>query len=60
MRVHAGRGWSGTAIEDECPCPKAPCGLVDLDNISEECTEHPFSRTKTLRQGHPAWQCPEL
>ena len=30
--LHIGRSWEGTPLEDDCPCHKAACGLVD-----EEC-----------------------
>lgn len=55
---HIGRSWDGHAIEDECPCPKAPCGLVVQETASEECDQHPLSAGRTIRQGHPAGQCP--
>jgi hypothetical protein len=51
---HIGRTWSGHPIEDDCPCPKAPCGLVETR--APECDQHTF--TKTMRQGHPAADCP--
>jgi len=57
-RYHIGRSWKGTKIEDDCPCPKAPCGLVDSDNISEECDQHPMWAAKTIRQGHRPEDCP--
>lgn len=47
-------------MEDNCPCPKTACGLVDGDNVHPDCDQHPFLRTKTMRQMHPADQCPEL
>ncbi|MFJ5638686.1 hypothetical protein [Streptomyces sp. NPDC093223] len=51
---HFGRSWTGHAIEDNCPCAKAPCGLVAQP--SDECTEH--RPTKSTRQSHPADACP--
>ncbi|MCX4575648.1 hypothetical protein OHB41_21130 [Streptomyces sp. NBC_01571] len=51
---HFGRAWAGHAIEDNCPCKKAPCGLVS--ETSPECTEH--GTTKSTRQSHPADACP--
>lgn len=59
MSLHIGRAYEGTAIEDRCPCPKSPCGLVDSQDTHPECREHPFSNAKTMRQGHPAGHCPE-
>lgn len=58
--MHVGRNWTGHRTEDECPCPKAPCGLVDRDETDPECTQHPFGRTKTMRQGHTADLCPGI
>lgn len=56
---HIGRSWAGTAIEDACPCPKAPCGLVDgAQPRHPDCTEHTF--TQSIRQGHAASACPAV
>lgn len=33
--MHMGRSWSGSRLEDECPCPQEACGLVRLDRASE-------------------------
>lgn len=57
-RMHVGRNWTGHVTEDACPCPKQPCGLVDTEDTSPDCTQHPFGRSKTMRQGHPADACP--
>ena len=56
--MHIGRSWSGTRIEDDCPCPKTDCGLVSSHNTEASCTHHPFGAAKTIRQAHPADQCP--
>lgn len=56
--VHMGRCFTGTAIEDGCPCPKADCGLVDADNIHPDCDQHGVA--KTMRQGHRTDKCPRL
>jgi len=56
--AHVGRAWTGTRIEDECPCPKAPCGLVDTSQTDPACEHHPVVRGKSIRQGHPADECP--
>ncbi|GAA2346741.1 hypothetical protein [Dactylosporangium salmoneum] len=54
---HIGRAWSGTEIEDGCPCPKAPCGLVvGLQAVGGPCRQH--TGIKTMRQSHPADVCP--
>ncbi|MFF6928341.1 hypothetical protein [Streptomyces californicus] len=61
MGAHIGRSWDGPGdVEALCPCPKAPCGLVDVDNVSDECTQHPPLRCKTIRTGHPEDDCPEI
>ncbi|MGI5222199.1 hypothetical protein [Nocardia sp. CA-290969] len=56
--AHVGRSWSGTAIEDSCPCPQEPCGLVDQKRAHPDCEHHPMVRTKTIRQSHTADRCP--
>jgi hypothetical protein len=53
---HTGRSWSGHAIEDTCPCPKAPCGLAD--GFAPECPHHSPMASKTIRQRHRAEDCP--
>jgi hypothetical protein len=56
--LHIGRSWSDTRLEDGCPCPKQPCGLVGMGSADPSCTEHPPQRIKTIRQSHPASACP--
>lgn len=56
--IHVGRSWSGTRLEDACPCPKEPCGLVDTSKTDPSCPEHPEVRAKTIRRSHPATECP--
>lgn len=58
MSFHIGRSWSGHFLEDTCPCPKAPCGLVNVDQADPACPEHPAERSKSIRQSHPASECP--
>ena len=57
---HIGRSFPGGSnrIEAACPCPKAPCGLVVQDEITEACRQHHWSAAKTMRQSHPADACP--
>ncbi|MFJ9985347.1 hypothetical protein ACIQUD_15165 [Streptomyces globisporus] len=57
---HIGRSFLGMAadIEAACPCPKAPCGLVVQDEVTAACDQHHWSAAKTMRQSHPADQCP--
>lgn len=58
--IHIGRGWSGQEMEDECPCKQAPCGLVILRESLMECGQHHWSGLKTIRQSHPAGECPGM
>lgn len=58
IAYHVGRSWTGHDIEDNCPCPKAACGLVDVTDVVDECAHHPVLRAKSMRQGHPAETCP--
>ncbi|MFI2354731.1 hypothetical protein ACH5AG_08590 [Streptomyces anulatus] len=57
---HIGRSFLGMAadIEAACPCPKAPCGLVVQDEVTAACGQHHWSAAKTMRQSHPAAECP--
>lgn len=57
---HIGRSFLGMAadIEAACPCPKAPCGLVVQDEVTKACDQHHWSAAKTMRQSHPAAECP--
>jgi hypothetical protein len=56
--AHRGRSFTGYDLEDNCPCIKEPCGLVDLEKANEKCSEHAFGSSKTMRQGHYADKCP--
>ncbi|QGJ93522.1 hypothetical protein SEA_MUFASA8_74 [Arthrobacter phage Mufasa8] len=56
--MHIGRSFTGTRIEDTCPCEKAPCGLVDSSNTHPNCTQHPWQRGNTIRQSHQPENCP--
>jgi hypothetical protein len=60
MSHHIGRSFSGTRIEDACPCPKGPCGLVDSAKSVDQCEHHPMWRSKTIRQSHRAEDCPGM
>ncbi|MFC8282909.1 hypothetical protein [Streptomyces cyaneofuscatus] len=57
---HIGRSFPGMAadIEAACPCAKAPCGLVVQDEVTKACDQHHWSAAKTMRQSHPAAECP--
>lgn len=56
---HIGRSFPGMTndIEANCPCPKAPCGLVIQDEVTDVCREHHWSAAKSIRQSHPADRC---
>lgn len=56
--LHVGRGFEGNDLERDCPCGKAPCGLVDSRLVDQDCVEHGDRFTKTLRQMHTPNQCP--
>lgn len=59
MTLHVGRSF-GTDhhLEDTCPCPQEPCGLVSTDRIRPDCPQHAPQFGKSLRQGHDAADCP--
>lgn len=58
MSRHFGRSFFGHALEDACPCPKAPCGLVGGDTEIVFCGEHSVAAMKTIRQSHDEFECP--
>lgn len=60
LAFHVGRSWRGTAIEDACPCPQEPCGLVDIGRADPGCGHHPPKLAKSMRQGHSADRCPRI
>jgi hypothetical protein len=55
---HVGRAWTGTMLESQFPCIKAPCGLVVLEEALADCPEHSWQAAKSMRQTHPAYACP--
>lgn len=55
MKYHIGRSWSGTRLEDDCPCEKATCGLVA--SIDDSCSQHSPFAIKTIRQIHAEDDC---
>lgn len=59
MKYHIGRSFEGTVLEDTCPCPKAPCGLVIAAEIVKDCAQHSLAAMKTIRQVHLEDNCPE-
>lgn len=55
---HVGRSWGGPGpLEEACPCPKTDCGLVDWQKADSGCSEHAWSRAKSMRVGHHADSC---
>jgi hypothetical protein len=56
--MHMGRSWLGHELEDSCPCPKAPCGLVAESQIDPSCPQHALDAAKTMRQAHFVRDCP--
>lgn len=62
--MHVGRSWKDSPLEDDCPCPKAPCGLVDITLDSWEttdyCDQHNPAQARTMRQAHYEKNCPAL
>jgi len=55
-RWHNGCAWTGHDIEDACPCPQEPCGLVSAP--APDCPQHSLTAGKSIRQSHPAEICP--
>lgn len=57
--THWSRHFDGPGhLEYQCPCPKAPCGMVAYGEYSSDCDQHPFEHARTTRSSHPAEQCP--
>jgi hypothetical protein len=55
---HIGRSWYGHPLEEVCPCPKEPCGLIEVAKADPDCPQHAWERAKSMRQGHPPEKCP--
>jgi hypothetical protein len=53
---HVGRYWPDMfpALENQCPCPKAPCGLA-VPVVEIPCMQH--HGQEPLRQVHHVDQC---
>ena len=56
--LHVGRSWTSHPLEDECPCPQEPCGLIAMSKIVAECPQHALGAAKTFRQTHMPENCP--
>lgn len=58
---HIGRSFpGGNWVEESCPCPQEPCGLIDQDKVDPRCTQHTWSAAKTIRQMHYLEDCPHF
>lgn len=56
---HIGRSFKPGSIEQECPCPVLPCGLVSQQAANEvDCPQHALGSAKTIRSAHDADKCP--
>jgi hypothetical protein len=70
MGMHIGRHWpneykaearganSFPTIEEQCPCPREPCGCIDSDKVNVGCEQHPMTAAKTMRTMHDPDNCP--
>jgi hypothetical protein len=59
MKWHVGRSWSGSFLEDSCPCKQESCGLIAQEDADPDCIEHGINHTpKTMRQAHFSDECP--
>lgn len=47
-------------IENDCPCGKAPCGLVDDTLAADSCRVHGPNAAVGLLQHHRPGECPAL
>lgn len=54
---HIGRSFADTHLEDACPCPQEPCGLIARDQVRPDCPEHAVWAGKSIRQGHRPDAC---
>lgn len=55
-KFHISRGWESDPFIDSCGCEKAACGFaVETNN---DCQQHSFMAGKTIRNSHPAEECP--
>lgn len=62
VNFHFGRAWTGHAVEDECPCPQASCGLA-VPGLTPDvfCDQHNPEDplwARTMRQIHTSDNCP--
>lgn len=45
-------------VEADCPCGKAPCGLVDGARIAPACPAHSGGTLSELHEAHSPDACP--
>ena len=57
MSEHIGRSWTEHPLEDACPCPQEPCGLIAVTRIDPACGQHALAAGKTIRQSHTPERC---
>lgn len=57
---HMGRSWSGHHMEDECPCPQEPCGLISRKKVVDNCPQHALGSSKTMRSIHLEEDCERI
>lgn len=44
-------------LEDKCPCPQSPCGLIAFNDINEDCPYHSETAGKRVKQAHLPEDC---
>ncbi len=57
--AHISRAWGPDPFVDECPCEKAPCGLVVSSGVDPACPQHAIGASKTIRANHTVENCPD-
>lgn len=55
--LHIGSSGEGHEVEDACPCPQSPCGLVAVSTIDPSCAEHGAGSARVILQIHGAMAC---
>lgn len=56
--LHISRTFTGHSVEDACPCPQAPCGLVIVAAIVHTCPQHGKIGRGTILAMHEGEDCP--
>lgn len=62
MQFHYGLSKHGNDIEQKCPCPLMPCGLVLDSDVEPACPHHGHAQwaVAVIRQMHPHQHCPAV